>query len=438
MMRERTLPGLLLALLFGSAQWAVANDNEAVHKGVATCASSVCHGSARDKPESPLLRNEYLTWERHDAHSEAYQTLKSDQSRRIARQLDLNQPAHEADVCLDCHTDHVPPEQRGKRFLLSDGVGCEACHGGSENWLESHSGPDVDHAENVEQGLVPLEKAEVRARVCQDCHVGDTERFAGHDLLGAGHPRLQFELMSFSVLQPRHYRADEDYYERKPEADPPARIWATGQIEAARRMLAGIQSDHFMKSPLWPELAYFDCHACHTPMSVEQPEKRYTASELPPGSPRLNDSALGMALMLERIIPGGTPEAMLSNIRRLHKASRAGPNQVRSAAGELASKLDALAARLERTRLTPGLQRQLLETLTRAGAEGRFRSYLSAEQAAMAAQVLLKHGRTGVQGPVSERLNPVFDALDNPDRPDDHAFQRAMAELRTFVNKQTD
>ena len=432
-MRGRTLPGLILSLLVSPAQWAAANDNDAVHTGVATCASSVCHGSAREKPESPLLRNEYLTWERHDDHSDAYQNLKSEQSKRIARQLDLNQPAHKADVCLDCHTDHVPPEQRGKRFMLSDGVGCEACHGGAENWLESHSGPDVDHAQNVDQGLVPLEQAEVRARVCQDCHVGDTERFAGHDLLGAGHPRLQFELMSYSVLQPYHYRTDKDYYERKPRADRPARIWATGQIEAARRMLDGIQSDGFMTSPLWPELAFFDCHGCHTPMSVEQPEERYSSPELTPGSPRLNDSALMMALMLERVIPGGTPETMLKTIRRLHGASREGPAQVRSVVGELEPQLASLAERLERTRLTPGLQRELLGELTRAGARGRFSGYLSAEQAAMAAQVLLKHGETGLEGPASAQLDPVFDALDNPDRPDDDAFQQAMKQLRAFL-----
>jgi hypothetical protein len=432
MMRVRVLPGVVLAVL--SVPVFGAGDGDAVHKGVATCASSVCHGSARDKPDSPLLRNEYLTWERHDDHSDAYQTLQSDASRRIARRLDIG-PAHEAQVCLDCHTDAVPPEQRGKRFVLSDGVGCEACHGGAENWLESHSGSETSHAQNVKNGLVPLEKAGVRAEVCQDCHIGDQERFLGHDLLGAGHPRLQFELMSFSVLQPYHYRADEDYYERKPEADRPARIWAIGQIEAARRMLEGIQSKDFMTSPLWPELAFFDCHGCHTPMSVEQPEERYTSPGLTPGSPRLNDSALMMALMLERVIPGGTPETMLKTIRRLHGASRKGPAQVRSVARELEPQLEALADRLETTQLTTGLQRELLGELTRAGARGRFSGYLSAEQAAMAAQVLLKHGQAGVEGSVSRQLDPVFDALDNPDRPDDDAFQQAMKQLRAFLEQ---
>lgn len=425
-MRQAAVSILVLCTMSGPASAEAAE--EPVHKGVATCASSLCHGSARDKPDSPVLRNEYLTWQRHSAHAGAWQTLKTGKSKRIARQLGVG-PAHKADVCLDCHTDHVPEKQRGEQFLLRDGVGCEACHGGAENWLASHSREEVSHGDNVDNGLVPLEQAEVRARVCQDCHIGNQEQFASHDLLGAGHPRLQFELMSYSRLQPAHYEADADYYERKPEADRAARIWARGQLEAASRLLDGLRSDRFTDSPLWPEFAYFECQSCHTRMSTDRPARPYSSPGLRPGSVRVDDSALLMSLILARVLGGGDPESLLERIRALHEAGRRSPGNVRALADHLDEQIAGLGQHLGERELTDARQRSLLKAVVASGARGRYQGYLSAEQAAMATQVLLKHGRTGFEGDPEKHLDRIFDALRNPDQLDQGAFRRAMERL---------
>ena len=93
--------------------------------GVASCASGVCHGAVGARGTSAVLQNEYIVWSRQDPHAGAYNVLFDDDSLRIARNLGLD-AAHEADICLDCHTDNVPTERRGVKFQLSDGIGCEA------------------------------------------------------------------------------------------------------------------------------------------------------------------------------------------------------------------------------------------------------------------------------------------------------------------------
>ncbi len=72
----------------------------------------------------------------------------------LLRTLGLDR-AEDEDLCLDCHADNVPVERRAKGFQISDGVGCEACHGGAVNWLGRHISGEADHAANLASGLVP-------------------------------------------------------------------------------------------------------------------------------------------------------------------------------------------------------------------------------------------------------------------------------------------
>ena len=111
------------------------------HMGVTSCSSSVCHGAVMPSKTYDVLLNEYVTWSHDDAHSKAFNVLRSLKSRAIAAKLGIGDPAA-AKECLDCHTDNVPPQQRGEKFSLADGIGCEACHGGSEYWLATHTSKD--------------------------------------------------------------------------------------------------------------------------------------------------------------------------------------------------------------------------------------------------------------------------------------------------------
>ena len=134
----------------------VPHHDKAMHLGVATCASATCHGAVTPAQGGVVLQNEYTTWQTRDKHANAYNLLLNEQSQRIARNLGL-EAAHTADICLDCHTDNVPPERRGPQFQLTDGVGCEACHNGAQDWIQVHTIGDQDaHRRNLAAGLYPL------------------------------------------------------------------------------------------------------------------------------------------------------------------------------------------------------------------------------------------------------------------------------------------
>jgi len=236
----------LLGVLLLMAPWVAGSETlpqagADKHLGVATCAASQCHGSAVPRDGSNVMQNEYVTWTQNDPHANAYRTLTSDESKAIAARLGLRS-ASTAKICLDCHADNVPLEKRGERFQISDGVGCEACHGGSGNWLSTHYNvPAVTHQNNIDAGLYPADSAESSGELCLSCHLGTRDKFATHRIMAAGHPRLSFELDTFTELwrtagrQP-HYRVDVDYRERK-SAPSHSYTWAVGVLAEARQRL---------------------------------------------------------------------------------------------------------------------------------------------------------------------------------------------------------
>src|SRR5438876_3747651 len=161
--------------------------------GVVNCANSLCHGAVQPWEKANVLQNEYVTWSRVDKHARSYKILFNEQSTRIARTLGLGR-ASEAKICLACHTHYVAAERRGEGFELDDGVSCEACHGPSEHWLPKHVEDGATHAGNLAAGLYPTDDPVQRARLCLSCHFGNGDRFVTHRIMGAGHPRMSFEL----------------------------------------------------------------------------------------------------------------------------------------------------------------------------------------------------------------------------------------------------
>ena len=131
----------------------------AEHLGVASCASSTCHGSAVAAVGGNVLLDEAVTWLEQDKHARFSELQKGELWRKITRNLGVDDNAK---IYLDCHTDNVPEERRGEKFQLSDGVGCEACHGGSQNWIGVHTVSDDanGHARNVAAGLFPDRRPE--------------------------------------------------------------------------------------------------------------------------------------------------------------------------------------------------------------------------------------------------------------------------------------
>ncbi|MGH8598693.1 MAG: multiheme c-type cytochrome, partial [Gammaproteobacteria bacterium] len=212
-LRDLALAGVLLIAQAGLAQ-TVDRDDPPKYLGVVTCAGSTCHGAARPVTDSRVLQTEFLTWHREDQHAHAYRALQSEEGRAIARKLGLDNAAT-APECLNCHANFVAEDRRGKRFQLTDGVGCETCHGPASKWLGLHVTGEASRDDNIQAGMVRTDDPEIRATLCLSCHLGGENKFASHRILGAGHPRLSFELDTFSILQPAHFQLDADYRERK-------------------------------------------------------------------------------------------------------------------------------------------------------------------------------------------------------------------------------
>lgn len=395
MLKMNRLVQKLLALTSFAAMSSFAadlpQDSAAIHEGVATCATSQCHGSAVPREGSNVLQNEYVTWTQNDPHAGAYEVLSNDLSQNIAARLGLAS-ARTAEICLDCHADNVAGNKRGDRFQISDGVGCEACHGGAENWLSTHYNvPAVTHQNNIDAGLYPTDAAESRGELCLSCHLGTRDKFATHRMMAAGHPRLSFELDTFTELwrtagrQP-HYQIDDDYRARK-SAPSHSYTWAVGVLAESRQRLGLILDTQFAAHGMFPELGMYDCHACHRTMKSVQWRRLSRHGNAGPGAPFINDGTLVMSLAMVKAIAPEYSAELEAALTELHVAGSSSLDAIRSAAANLDEILRAIQAQLSPNTIRNRGDAVLREILSSA-ADGNFLDYASAEQAFMAVQML--------------------------------------------------
>ena len=366
-------------LVFGSAVAVAAEPGVADYKhlGVASCATSVCHGKLAPAPRKNVALNEYQTWTREDRHAQAYRTLELAESKRIAANLGLPS-ATTAKICLDCHADNVPSDKRGPKFQLSDGVGCEACHGGSEKWIESHAAESATHKDNVARGMYPTEQPLKRAQVCLSCHLGAKDRFATHAIMGAGHPRLSFELEAYTANQPAHYVVDADYAQRKGKIEG-MNLWLTGQIENARRMLTLLQTDMFHSGGMFPELAFYDCHSCHHPMDKIRWNAQRAGAGIKPGTLRLQTQNL---IVLQAVTETFEPAALAELVGLTNGLIRAGQRDRATVASAAKALLEWVEKRdaLTRRQFSAADVTSMRKTLVKYAATDKAGDYAAAEQ----------------------------------------------------------
>lgn len=289
--------------------------------GVGSCAAAGCHGGdgSKKKPDGSFdfSNSAYSVWIQRDPHARAYDVLLTERSRNMVRQLGQGwRAAHQETRCLVCHsslepaavgTDGAVPQWLAQNEVLHDGVSCEACHGPAEKWLASHT----EHtwrdrkspADRAALGFVDLRTDLVRrAETCVKCHVGGPGRDVNHDLIAAGHPRLNFELSAYHVNMPAHWNVEADR-QAFPVQDNPrgsileAKLWTVGQLTTADAALHLLTIRAQAAQPqenqpagetaapqAWPEFAEYGCFACHHDLQAPSWRQQRPAGGRKPGS----------------------------------------------------------------------------------------------------------------------------------------------------------
>ena len=434
-MNRHLLSLLVLAIATCGIARASAVGDIAAHKhmGVATCSNSVCHGASQPFKQSNVWQNEFARWQEYDPHAtKAYQDLEGEKGQAIARKLGLGD-ATQAKVCLDCHADNIGDAMRGERFQVDDGIGCEACHGGAELWLSSHADKGVPHSDNLAKGLYPTEDPVKRAELCLSCHMGGPDRMITHRIMGAGHPRLSFELDTFTWINP-HYEIDDDYIQRKGDFNG-VRDWGVGQGVAAIGLLETLLDPKHGWNGIFPELVLFDCHACHRRMDGGRWAPRQ-GTGLGPGVVRLNDANLVMFRHVLAVVDEGAAQRVRQQTRDLHKATTMSRDATAAAARNLRDNVQALLPQVAAHDFGADSLGAVLDSLLRDAERGEFRDFSAAEQAAMAASSVVVAFETAkaLDPAQAEALKAKVDALyarvENENDYSMSAFVAALRELR--------
>lgn len=399
--------------------------------GVASCASSLCHGAIETWRDSNVFQNEYVTWSRTDKHARAYTVLLNEKSKAIAKRLALPKPAHESDVCLDCHTHNPKPAQRGAGFQLADGVACEACHGPADRWVKSHVETGVTHANNLARGMYPTEDDVARARLCLSCHLGTKDKFVTHKIMAAGHPRMSFELDTFTQIGPAHFRIDADWQRRKGSWNE-VRAWAIGQAVAAQELLVLLQGPRG-RDGMFPELVLFDCHSCHHPMA----DMRNTAARVGagPGFIRLNDANLLMLRQISRRVVPADAAIFAQHVTRLHQSIASGADALQQAR-VVEQMIATMIPKITSYRFSGTDLRAIMLGLLDDGLAGQYNDYQGAEQAVMALQSIADMmGRQNLlQTPaLKPTLKRLLATLSQDEKYQPAAFTKVLRELKTSV-----
>lgn len=392
--------------------------SQSAHIGVQNCSGSTCHNAKTPSPNSSVAQNEYTIWSGPDKHSKAFRVLGEARSLRIARNLGIGDPRSAA-ICLGCHSDNAT--HRGPQFQISEGVGCEACHGGAQAWLGTHIA-GFNHQANLQAGLYPTDEPKARARLCLSCHVGSGEgKFVTHVIMGAGHPRLKFELNTSTQIQPAHYVVDKDYVQRKRVPDG-VRTWAIGQAMALSETLRAFIDPKRNPAGFVPELVFYDCNACHHPMS----NVRYAPHDPGPAQPGVvpfNDANILMLRVIAARVDPGLARAFDERVRAFHEALL--QNRTKSIA-EARALLD-LSNRIEEAAGGHGYGHDDLKALAAgliaSGVErGNYGEFSAAEQATHALWSITQAMRGG--GALSDAQRGAVEA--------------AMGQLEAAISKEED
>ncbi len=123
---------------------------------------------------SPKSGAQFKQWE-STKHAQAYQTLASEEAKKIATEKGIADPQKDAQ-CLKCHVTAygVDASMLDKGYNMEEGVGCESCHGAGEGYWKKKDMEDI--SKGVVDGAT-LGLFKPSEELCVKCHNEESPTF---------------------------------------------------------------------------------------------------------------------------------------------------------------------------------------------------------------------------------------------------------------------
>ena len=257
--------------------------------GISACTQ--CHTQPPDKDVVLCRCTEVAIWREKDKHKEAYNVLLGDRAKRMGQLLGYKGDVTKEAACVSCHGVNVSDAKlQHSSFRPEDGVSCAVCHGMYIDWVDLHGSVlrrdewrGYSRQTKEERfGMADLWDPAKRAELCLSCHLGDAAqgKAVTHAMYAAGHPPLPgFEIATFSEAMPRHWQyireknpdvqkllkfnaADAQWEETK-------LVLESGTATFRQQMKLLAAETRPSTSDSWPDLAQFDCYACHHDLKAD-------------------------------------------------------------------------------------------------------------------------------------------------------------------------
>ena len=420
--------------------------------GVSFYESNSCHG-CHSKPQpfvDPVIMpiicrcNEFDIWETTDKHRLAYVALKGERARTMGKNLNIDVLTDKS--CVSCHGVYIADKKlrQENHALVEEGVSCFVCHGPDKGWLDVHGSNnknrrrdwrDKSRAEKHETfGMADLWDPVKRTKLCVSCHIGNAQegKVITHEMYAAGHPPLpSFDMSNFSDAM-RHWQT---LGEKKPEVLKEFRYNAADvDLEQANLVYLGnlvsfeqtirLLENQAKDKAAWPELAQFDCYACHHDLKSKSWRQKRGYDGGKPGRPQMQAWAVALVEVALHHTAGGDAEkaevsiktfnAKLKKLRAIYDDKPFGdPDQIAEAARDLADWVGQQAkdAKLTGKIDSSSYQRMLAGLVDKQ--KGKLHDYDSARQVAGAFRAIYLEGwkKQGLDKEVLSQFKALDDDL---------------------------
>ncbi len=423
------LCGLLSSFLISGAD----APEPSKYTGPGSCSSPSCHGGVQERTETTVLQNEYSTWVVRDKHAHAYVNLTNPIGTRMAKIMGLTKP-DTAPRCLACHALDVTIDQRARTFDLTDGVGCENCHGPASAWLGPHTTRDWKYEKSLDLGMYNTRDLVKRSEKCLSCHLGTPEKTVDHELIAAGHPDLYFELDSFMSVMPAHWK--------EVDKDPwfGVRSMSVGQAVQLREQLKRVARE--AGNGIWPEYAELDCFACHHSLTATKDswrqERGYAGRK--PGNTPWNLSRYVVLRHVVQEADAGAAQQLTSEIDKVYAlvtALGSDRRQIASQATAASEIADRVAQRLNAMKYDQPATARLMKRISGDADAIAEQGERAAEQATMALDSLFiayaKNSQVANESQIRNAIHGLFQQLEDPSAYNGFRFARELKNLNSLL-----